>query len=371
MRRKRDRNSWLSSELGPLPTTAPEARKGQRIALAVVMLICLLLAAWIISPLWVGVALGTVMAFTAQTLFRTLARRFGGRPVLAAVVTTGLGGLLLASIGSLVLWVVARELVSIGALLQAKMSSGSLADLAGERTARLVDRLGLDRADVMDRIRADLDRASHQAAAAAAVILQTTTGAILSLIIALLTMYYVLLEWTSIAVRLERILPLHPGHTRALIREFRDVGRAAFVGSVATALVQGLCGWIGYSLAGVPQPVTWAMFTFIASFLPVVGTTMVWAPMVVWLLLAGRPAAAVFIAVWGGLVIVLLCDYVIRPRLVGGPASESHPLLTLVALLGGLEVLGLAGLIVGPMIMSLLLAVVSIYERDVPQGFDP
>jgi predicted PurR-regulated permease PerM len=164
-------------------------------------------------------------------------------------------------------------------------------------------------------------------------------------------------------MRLERVLPLDPRHTRALMLEFRDVGRSAFLGAIATAVVQGAFGGVGYAIVSVPQPVTWAVLTAFVSFVPIVGTALVYVPIAIWLLMNGHPVAAVFLIAWGLLVIMALTDYVIRPWLVGAK-GHAHPLLTLVALVGGVEVLGLPGLIVAPILMSLFLAVLRIYERE-------
>jgi predicted PurR-regulated permease PerM len=186
---------------------------------------------------------------------------------------------------------------------------------------------------------------------------------VLGLIIGLITMYYVLLEWATIAVRLERILPLDPRHTRALVLEFRDVGRSAFVGTVATAAVQGVLAGIGYWIMGVGQPVTWGLLTGLASFVPLIGTAVIWASIAIYQAFNGHLASGILVAVWGVFVITGLADYVIRPRLVG-KKGHGHPLLMLIALLGGIEVMGLAGLIVAPVMMSLFLATLRIYERE-------
>jgi predicted PurR-regulated permease PerM len=244
------------------------------------------------------------------------------------------------------------------------MSSGSLSELIGDRAARIVDHFGVDRGVLMARIHRELGTAAGYATSAAATVIQTTTSAAVGLVIALMTMYYVLLEWPNIAVRLERVLPLDPRHTRALILEFRDVGRSSFVGTIATALVQGLLGGVGYAIAGVANSVTLGMLTALASFIPLVGTAMVWAAVAAYLALSGELLAGVFVLAWGLLVVMALSDYVIRPRLVGGK-EHGHPLLMLVALIGGLEVFGLAGLIVAPMLMSMFLAALRIYEREV------
>ncbi len=354
------------TELPKLHTgpVAAETKRGQRLALTFVVVVTFFTVAWIASPLWVGLALGTVMAFTVQPLFRRLASRLGDRRVLAAVLTTVFTGIAMTSAGVVALYVLTRELVTLGALFQRKMASGSLVELLGERIAHIVDHLGIHQGELMARIRHELSAATEYATTAAGIVLQTTSGMVLGLIIGLMTMYYVLLEWPRIAVRLERLLPLDPRHTRALILEFRDVGRSSFVGTVATALVQGLLGGVGYALAGIENSVTLGLLTALASFVPVIGTALVWAAVAAYLLATGEPLPAIFMVVWGLVVVQALSDYVIRPRLVGGK-EHGHPLLMLVALLGGIEVFGLAGLIVAPMLMSLFLAALRIYEREI------
>jgi predicted PurR-regulated permease PerM len=270
----------------------------------------------------------------------------------------------------LAIYVLSNELIVLVGLLQQKVSSGSLAELIGERGARLLERAGLNNADVIGRVRTELAAMSQHAATAAGAILTATTTAMLSLVMGLMTMYYVLLEWPRLAARLEGVLPLDPKHTRALILEFREVGRSSFVGTIATALVQGMFGWVGYAIANVPHAVTFGLLTAIASFLPLVGTALVWGTLPIYLLMGGRVGSAIFVLVWGFIVVMGVSDYIIRPRLVG--KGHGHPLLMLFALLGGFEAIGLAGLIVAPILMSLFLAVLRIYERETgPVIIDP
>jgi predicted PurR-regulated permease PerM len=350
-------------ELDSAPV-APSTRKGRRIALGILLALSFLTVAYIASSLWVGLMLGTVMAFSAQPMYRWLTVRFGERRWLAAALTTFVGGLITASGALLAGYILTREFLLLVALLQKKLANPSLNALIGERGAALIASFGIDRAELMHRLQMMLGRASTYFADAAGVILQATTSALLTFIIALWTMYYVLLEWPHIAIRLERLLPLDPRHTRALTQEFREVGRSAFIGTVATAAVQGVLAGVGYLIAGVPHSVTWGLMTAIGSFVPVVGTALVWGPVAAYLLIAGQPLWAVFVVVWGLLVVMAVADYVVRPRLAG-KTGQAQPLLMLVALLGGIEVFGLAGLIVGPVLLSLFLAIARIYEREV------
>src|SRR6185436_9324202 len=134
----------------------------------------------------------------------------------------------------------------------------------GERTLRIIHQAGLNDADFIQRIQQELGRATAYVTQAAGLILQTTTTAVVGLVIGCITMYYVLVEWPSIPVRLERVLPLDPRHTRALVLEFRDIGRSALIGTVATALIQGALATIGYALVGLPHAPFWGLLTAVA-----------------------------------------------------------------------------------------------------------
>jgi predicted PurR-regulated permease PerM len=151
--------------------------------------------------------------------------------------------------------------------------------------------------------------------------------------------------------------------------EFKDVSRSALVGTVATALIQGALAAAGYALAGVSTPVTWGLVTAISSLLPVVGTFLVWVPVAAYELLHGRIGAGLFVLAWGFFVVSLATDYIIRPRLMGRK-GRGHPLLMLVSIIGGIGVMGPAGLIAAPIVMSLFLAVLRIYEAEAAEASD-
>lgn len=328
-------------------------------------------AAWVAHPLWVAILLGVVMAVSVHRPYQALLRRIGEkRRTWAAAIVTFTSGVLLALAGALVILTLTNELMKLVTHLDQHQASGTLAGLIGERGARAVDELGVDTQRVYGWARRELSAAASYMATLAALVVRTTSYAILALVVALMTMYYVLLEGPGLARRIERIAPLEPRHTRALIAEAREVGRDAFLGTLATAVIQGVLAFAGYAVLGVPQPVTWAVATAIASFLPVIGTLVVWVPLSGYLLVDGHPVRAILLAAWGVFIVTSLADYVIRPRIVGA-RGHGHPLLTLIALLGGIEVFGLAGLIIAPIVMSVFVAAFRLYEREVRTGALP
>jgi predicted PurR-regulated permease PerM len=338
-------------------------RRSQRLALAVLMGLTFLLVAWMAAPLLAGLALGTVMGFTAQPFQERAFARLREKQGLASTVTTLLGGLLMAGGGAGVLWIVVRESIAAVQLVQRELFNGSL---LGPRATRLLGALGIPDDVFVAHLREELGRVANLMAQGAGLLVQASAGVLLTIVIALWTMHYVLRDWPRIARHLERLLPLDPSHTHALIEEFRDVGKRAFVGSVASAVIQGTLAGVGFAIFGVPEPITWATLLAVLSFVPVVGTLLVWVPAAAWLLTAGHPAQAILLTAWCLVVVMALNDYLIRPRLVGH--GGGHPLLMLVGLIGGISAFGIAGVIVGPVIVSLFVASARIYDREREAG---
>jgi predicted PurR-regulated permease PerM len=202
-----------------------------------------------------------------------------------------------------------------------------------------------------------------RAGVVAGAVVNATLGGILGALFMVLTMYFVLRHWQRLARRAEELLPLHPRDSRALLEQFRVAGRTTLLGTVVTGFVQGGLAALGYWVFGVAEAAFLGAATAVASLVPVVGTVVVWVPAGLSLIVMGEVGKGVAELAYGTVVVVGISDYLIRPRLVGG---ESHmpALLTLIALFGGLELFGIVGLILGPVMMSLALATLRLYATE-------
>ena len=135
---------------------------------------------------------------------------------------------------------------------------------------------------------------------------------------------------------------------------------------VLTAVAQSAAATAGFLIARVPHPVFFGLVTFIAAFIPSVGTAIVVLPVALLMLLLGHPWAALFLAAWG-LGIVGLIDNVVKPLLIKSGAQLDAAVLFF-ALIGGLALFGAVGLIVGPLAVALFVAVVA---RQRPEAGEP
>jgi len=161
---------------------------------------------------------------------------------------------------------------------------------------------------------------------------------------------------------IKRLSPLDDRYEERLFDVFGEFSRNLVVGSVATAGIQGLVAGMGYAFAGVGNVLFLAILTGIGSFVPVVGTVVVWIPVVGYLIFTGAYGSAVFLALWC-LVLVGSIDNVLKPLFMRGN-TDIHPLLVFLAVFGGLYWMGLSGLFVGPVLVAFFLALYTIYESE-------
>jgi len=126
--------------------------------------------------------------------------------------------------------------------------------------------------------------------------------------------------------------------------------RATVNGLVLVGLAEGVLLGIGYQIAGVPSAVLWAAATGVLAIIPF-GAPLAFGAVAALLLYQGNPAAAIAIAVWGAIVL-FIADHFVRPQMIGS-ATQLPFLAVLLGILGGVETLGLIGLFVGPVVMTL------------------
>ena len=159
------------------------------------------------------------------------------------------------------------------------------------------------------------------------------------------------------------LFPLTRNQEEVLISRLRIVGRSALIGTILTAIVQGVVGGIGLWIVGI-SPLFWGSLIAAASFIPLVGTGLVWLPAVLYLFMIQQPGRAIFLTIYS-LAILGSIDNFLRPHLMPKQKGVSFPpLLIFLAILGGISTFGLVGVLYGPMILSLLSSLLYLYEVE-------
>lgn len=193
---------------------------------------------------------------------------------------------------------------------------------------------------------------------------------LLSAILFAVAVFFLLKDGPRVAQAWDELTPLGPAHDQAIRNEFGTIFRSVVWGTVAAALAQALAFAIGFFVINVVFGLGAAAWTFILALLtlicasiPFLGAVSVWAPTAVVLFLLGDRAAAIVLAVYGGLVVSQV-DTVIRVWVLKG-AARLHPLLALVCVFGGILYFGILGVFLGPIIGALLVALLRILKKEV------
>ncbi len=176
------------------------------------------------------------------------------------------------------------------------------------------------------------------------------------------TLYYFFIDGAQGLRYLMKISPLRDEHDALLVKKFVSMTRATMKGTLVIGAIQSMIGGILFFAVGVQSPVVWATLMFFFSIIPMIGTAAVWFPMGIILLLLGNFWQGAFV-LGIGFGVISVIDNVLKPKLVGKD-TQMHPLIVFFSTLGGISLFGLSGFILGPIVMSLFMALWEIYAIE-------
>jgi predicted PurR-regulated permease PerM len=330
------------------------------------LLVAFGLFAAVFLPLWKPLFLAGVLAAALMGWEDRLSGRLRGYRSLAAGLLTLAVVLLVVAPLATVGTVLVKEILGLVQSAQETFAEKGL----GGIIALLPDRFeGLAR-----RVVAKLPRSwdglarqgSAQGAAAAGVVssaFSQTSALAFDAAMMLVALFFLLVDGRRLIAWVCRVSPLGADTTAQVLGDLRRTGTSVLTSLLATAAVQGVVATLGYLIARVPQPLVFGLLTFFAAFIPSVGTSIVALPIALVLLLSGRVAGGVFLAVWAILVTGTI-DNVLKP-LLARSGVNIHGGVIFFAMIGGILAFGALGLLLGPLAVSLLLALVHVRWRDV------
>ncbi len=340
------------SDTAPHPSTYTQRALKWTIflgATAVVVYLCLL----VLGPFLNVIAWSSVLAITFYPVHQQLVRKTR-RVSLSAFISSALVVVVFVIPLLFITGVAINELLALGGSLQRTFSDDT--GVNGVQPLRrvygwLTGRLGLDADAVVAWVRQHASELARVAAAYTMAIAASVTGAVVSFVFIVFATFLLFRDGARMVARIPDLLPFERTRSEALLVRIRDVIYGGVYGIVVIALIQGaLCGGMFWVLE-IPSAALWGMVTVLTSVLPLVGAAAVWVPGAVYLVVTGHWVQAVILAVWG-IVVISGVDNFLRPRLVGGRVGLSE-LVMFFALLGGLQVFGVLGIVLGPVLFAI------------------
>ena len=195
-----------------------------------------------------------------------------------------------------------------------------------------------------------------------AVVFAGVLGVVVEVGLTLFLLFFFLRDGREMVRRALVLVPMTAERKADLVDHLAAVIRAVALGTLFTAVVQGTLVGISFAFTGLPSPVVFGVLAMLAALVPLVGSSLVWVPAAFVLVAHNRVGAALFLAFWG-LVVVSVVDNIVRPLVVSGRAQIST-LPVLLGLVGGLATFGAIGIILGPVVIALGLALFRFAEEE-------
>ncbi len=324
---------------------------------AVALYLCYLIAKPFLGPVLIAVMLAIV--------FYPLHARiqlFFHRPSTSAALSTTLV-LLIVTIPMVLLGIsVSGELRTVvQSLREQSGSQGGLSPYLAQWGESLLKRLGkyvnLSQLDPQAALLRWAEQASRYLLSIGAAAVTNLLSFVLDTVVVFFSLFFFFREGKSIPQGLSAILPLYPDQTEKLFTGISETMIANLYGGLAVGAAQGILTGLSFWVLGLAAPILWALVTGLASLVPVVGSALVWGPASILLFLSGHWVKALILLSWGAAVVGQV-DVVVRPYVVSARVKV-HTLLVFFALLGGVEAFGIIGIFVGPVILSVTLAVLN------------
>lgn len=196
--------------------------------------------------------------------------------------------------------------------------------------------------------------------------LSATVYAMGTLLVTMYLLFYFVRDRSGLMGSLRAVMPLWTVEADQVFERVRDTIYAIVYGTLTVSLVQGILGGLMFWWLGLPAPITWGAVMALLSVLPAFGAAIVWIPAAVYLALDGDWTRALILVAWGTLIMGLV-DNVLYPILVRN-RLRLHTVPVFISILGGLVVFGAAGLVLGPVVLAVAVALLEIWRMRVMSG---
>jgi predicted PurR-regulated permease PerM len=326
----------------------------------------------ILSPFLEPIFWAILLVIAFYPLFHRIRRLMKRRAVLPAMIMTVIVILVIVIPFSLLMVSLANEAVDLYHSVEEMVESGRLRTsweavrdqpIFKSTIGRLMNSFGISEERPLDFLLRNLQQVSTFLFNQTAKIFKGLSTFVIGFFFTLLSLYYLFKDGDRILRGLREILPLPVKEKDLILQRFKEMVYATIYGGILVAMLQGLTGGLIFWILGISSPILWGTAMALLSFIPIGGTALVWAPAAVVLFIQGAFLKAVLLLFFGALGIGMI-DNLLRPVFIS-KRTKIHPLLLFFSVLGGIDVFGLIGLVVGPLVATLFLTLIEIYIQGI------
>ncbi|WP_437185895.1 AI-2E family transporter [Planctomicrobium sp. SH668] len=213
------------------------------------------------------------------------------------------------------------------------------------------------------------DRSMGAAAGTTFGVLKGAAGFVVKVAVALamyaIALFYFFADAPKLVKATESLIPVHLNYQNEMLVEFGSVVRSVVIATFLAAIAQGLATTVAVGILGFHQLIGLFALATSGALVPLIGTAIVWVPCAIWLFASGSPGQAIFLCLYC-VIFVGLIDNVVRTYVLNS-STKLHPLLAFISVLGGIEVMGLWGVFIGPIVACCLHALLKIFNKELSQ----
>ena len=336
-------------------------------ALVLLVLVLAIIITWhFLRPF----AFAVILAVVFYPLHERMLRLTKGRTGYASLLST-LGVILVFGVPAFVITTMgANEAFGAAHYLSRRSAEeGGFTQLATSVLSRPVAYIGhwidLSKYDIHAIVSSNVQKISLGMVGFGAAVFGNLARLLVDALITFVILFFLFREGKEWAYRAGKLMPISDDRVGRLYQNISDTIIANVYGILSVGAVQGLFTGIAMKIVGMQSAILLGLGAGFASIIPVVGSSIVWGPVAIYLFVQGAMWKAVFLLIWGT-VVVSSMDNIIRPWVVGGRV-ELHPMVLLFFILGGVEAFGFIGLFLGPVVASVLTAVFSMLREELTE----
>lgn len=320
----------------------------------------------LLAPFGSALLLAAMIAVALHPIHSWLVKRLREHQKLSALIMTFFVILLIIGPAITLFGVLTTQAVDVYQGITGGMQAGNLPEAWTEIIDRFSRRIAeyphLSTVDIKGFLFKSLGDVSSGLAAQLGSLLKNTFILAVDLMVMLIALFFFFLNGDNYYRFLIDMLPFSSEHKKAVAGKVHDTFMAVINGVFLIALVQGVLTGVGFALFGLPVPVFWGSLAAIVALFPVGGAAIVWLPGVLFLYVKGSVIKSILLLFWG-LVFVTLPDNIVKPILIGRKAKIPTFFL-FISILGGLSAYGVFGILLGPIVVTLLTAFIQIYREE-------
>ncbi|WP_206454357.1 AI-2E family transporter [Aurantimonas marina] len=319
------------------------------------LVVCILLAAPFLGALTWALTLAILFAPLHARIVNVVAW-----PNLAAMISVLIVVLAVAGPAIFVVERLIEQAAASVSLIQERLRSGAIQQLLDAQPGIAPVGKWIEQQIDLPAVIANLASWLSNAGAAFA---RNSAVQVIEFVLTFYMLFYFLRDQTTARRFLTERLPLTTAETERLFTRVVDTIHATVYGTIAVAAIQGILGGLIFSFLGLPTPLLWGLVMGLLSIVPVLGAFIVWIPAAIFLAINGDLGKAAILAVWGAVVVGSI-DNILRPIFVGD-RLRLHTVPAFISIIGGLVLFGMAGLILGPLAVTITIMLIEIWaERD-------